>query len=111
MSYIATYSIAPATQRNLDFSVIFSSDNLVGSEKVLTHTHTHTHTHRHLASSNTKFSFAYARAKRAVSPVYTGIPRGFSVPLFMPFCQELQEENNDDLIKENKDKQNEESRV
>ena len=27
-----------ATQRNFDFSVIFSSDNLVGSEKVLTHT-------------------------------------------------------------------------
>ena len=45
VSHIATYSIAPMTQRNFDFSVIFSSEYLVGSEKVLTHTHTHTHTH------------------------------------------------------------------
>ena len=29
------------TQRNFDFSVIFSSEYLVGSKKVLTHTHTH----------------------------------------------------------------------
>ena len=45
MSFEPIFNNSNATQRNFDFSVIFSSEYLVGSEKVLTHTHTHTHTH------------------------------------------------------------------
>ena len=43
MSFEPIFNNSNATQRNFDFSVIFSSEYLVGSEKVLTHTHTHTH--------------------------------------------------------------------
>ena len=39
-----TYQGKETAQRNFDFSVIFSSENLVGSEKVLTHTTHTTHT-------------------------------------------------------------------
>ena len=45
MSFEPIFNNSNATQRNFVFSVFFSSEYLVGSEKVLTHTHTHTHTH------------------------------------------------------------------
>ena len=78
MRHLATYSIAPATQRNFDFSVIFSSEYLVGSEKVLTHTHTH----RHLASPNlflrARGSYANLRKHKGYSYLWCYVFRALS---------------------------------
>jgi len=74
-----TYQGKETAQRNFDFSVIFSSENLVGSKKVLTHTHTHTHTHRNLASPN-----LFLRARRSYANIRKH--KGYSYLLCYVFC-------------------------
>ena len=85
MSFEPIFNNSNATQRNFDFSVIFSSEYLVGSEKVLTHTHTHTHTHRHLASPNL---FLRARTRRSyANPLNNNTPVSFVVQFVVSFCE------------------------
>ena len=100
-TFVAVNELATTYQRNdrmlgiLKFFASFCADYLVNPNNLLTHTHTQAH----LASNHTFFAFPYARVKCVVYPINKGLLRVPFVRFFMPFCQVVQGENNNELSK------------